>query len=154
MHLGDQSESQITLSQPDPFTLCHIMKDQTNTSLKLFTETAILQQIGTRRLAKLLNSFGDDCKTANFLLPIPPDEDHSTINHQSSVALLAEEDQLSTNLDYFLSLAAALASSALPDRLRAALFTLESAASPDNRDRLDSAIQRRIPASAWQVVAL
>ena len=50
------------------------------------------------------------------------------------------------NMEEFLRLVGLQAQSpALPDRLRAALFTLESAASPDNRERLDSAIQRRIP---------
>src|SRR5207245_11327960 len=45
----------------------------------------------------------------------------------------------------FTALAAVLASSALPNRLRSALFTLETAAASESRERLDSAIQRRIP---------
>ncbi len=54
------------------------MKDQTNISLKLFTEPAILQQIGTRRLAKLLDAFRDDLKAADTSLRLPPDPDPST----------------------------------------------------------------------------
>jgi hypothetical protein len=96
--------------------------DNSNGSLHYFIQPAILQQIGTRRLAKLLNAFGDDCKTANI---VPPSD--------------------SENEDYFPSLADGLASPALPGRLRAALLSLETAAAPENRDRLDSTIQRRIP---------
>ena len=92
-------------------------------NLESFTQPEILQQIGSRRLAKLFDAFGDDLKAASILLPSPETENGS----------------------YFDSLAPELESSALPDRLRAALFTLEAAASPENRERLDSAIQRRIP---------
>ena len=66
--------------------------------------TQILQQIGSRRLAKLFDAFGDDLKAASILLPSPETENGS----------------------YFDSLAPELESSALPDRLRAALFTLEA----------------------------
>ena len=51
----------------------------------------------------------------------------------------------SEDASYFDSLAPILGSAALPDRLRAALFTLETAAASESRERLDSAIQRRIP---------
>src|SRR6266404_7932282 len=91
--------------------------------LAYFIQPAILRQIGSRRLAKLFDGYGDDLKAASILLPIAESENGS----------------------YFDSLAPILGSVALPDRLRAALFTLEAAASPDNRHRLDSAIQRRIP---------
>ena len=94
-----------------------------NGSLHYFIQPAILRQIGACRLAKLLDGFRDDLKAANIFLPSSEAENGS----------------------YFDSLAPILGSAALPDRLRAALFTLEAAASPDNRDRLDSAIQRRIP---------
>src|SRR5881392_249553 len=93
--------------------------DNSNGALHQFTQPAILEQIGCRRLAKLLNAFGDDCKTANI---VPPSE--------------------SENGEYFPYLAAALGAPALPGRLRAALLTLETAAAPENRERLDSAIQR------------
>src|SRR5437667_3597522 len=91
-------------------------------SLHLFTQPAILQQIGTRRLSKFFGYFRDEAETAK--IPPPPD---------------------SENESYFNSLATVLASSALPGGLRAALLTLEVAASSENRQHLDSAIQRRIP---------
>src|SRR6266404_5156193 len=91
--------------------------------LEYFSQPEILRQIGSRRLAKLLDGFGDDLKAGSILLP----------NSESE------------NGSYFDSLAPVLRSSTLPDRLRAALFTLEAATSPENQDRLDSAIQRRIP---------
>ena len=97
---------------------CNTMKN-----LESFTQPEILQQIGSRRLAKLFDCFRDDLKTGNILLP----------NSESE------------NGSYFDSLAPILGSSTLPDRLRAALFTLEAAARSENQDRLDSAIQRRIP---------
>src|SRR5439155_841731 len=46
---------------------------------------------------------------------------------------------------YFSSLATILACSSLPDRVHTALCTLEVATSPENRPRLEDAIQRRIP---------
>src|SRR6266478_8561717 len=91
--------------------------------LAYFIQPAILRQIGSRRLAKLFDGYGDDLKAASILLPTAESENGS----------------------YFDSLAPILGSSALPDRLRGALFTIEAAASPENQDRLDSAIQRRIP---------
>src|SRR5438552_1535978 len=101
------------------------MKPQPNTSLlPFFTQPAILQQIGPRRLSKLFDGFRDDLKAANVLLPTSE----------------------SGNGSYFDSLAAILASSPnLPERLRNALFTLEAAVSPENQHLLDSTIQRRIP---------
>src|SRR5258707_6894350 len=92
-------------------------------NLESFTQPEILSQIGSRRLAKLVDAFRDDLKTASIVLPSSETENGS----------------------YFDSLAPMLGSSALPDRLRAALLSLEAAASPDNREHLDSAIQRRIP---------
>src|SRR5437667_2043152 len=91
--------------------------------LEYFSQPEILLQIGSRRLAKLFDGFRDDLKAANILLPSSESENGS----------------------YFDSLAPILGSAALPNRLRAALFTLETAVSPDNRDRLEDAIQRRIP---------
>src|SRR6266446_7042837 len=93
------------------------------TFLHYFSQPAILQQIGVRRLGKFLDGFSDDVQAANILLPDPESE----------------------NGDYFNLLAAAIGASVLPARLRAALLTLETAASPENQDRLDSTIQRRIP---------
>jgi len=92
-------------------------------NLESFTQPEILRQIGSRRLAKLFDGFRDDLKTASILLPTAESENGS----------------------YFDSLARILDSSALPDALRGALFTIEAAAASKNQDRLDSAIQRRIP---------
>src|SRR5207245_3222791 len=96
---------------------------QPSTPLHYFSQPAILQQIGVRRLAKLLDGFSDDLRAANVLLP----------------------DAESENGDYFNLLAAVFRAAVLPARLHTALFTLETAASPENQDRLDSTIQRRIP---------
>src|SRR5207249_634431 len=96
---------------------------QPTTSLCYFSQPAILQQIGARRLSKFLDEFSDDIQAANVLLPKAKSE----------------------NGDYFNSLAAALGAAVLPERLRAALFTLEAAARRENQRRLDSTIQRRIP---------
>src|SRR6058998_2048592 len=105
--------------------------------LTQFTQPAILRQIGHIRLAKFLDSFKDN------LAPAPPDL-LSTIKVQSG------SDEPSVD---FTSLAAALALTyRLPDRLPNALFTLEAAACPENRDRLQDAIHRRIPCVGvnWQ----
>src|SRR5436309_14948961 len=99
--------------------------------LKYFTQAAILQQIGSVRLAKFFDGFSDDLRTAHVLLPSPPDPLHA----------IASENE-----NYFNSVAAILAAPALlPERLRAALLTLEEAASPENRHRLRDSIFRRIP---------
>src|SRR5437016_4973710 len=99
------------------------MKTQT-TNLKLFTQSAILREIGPVRLAKLLAQFSGDLQAFN--IPTPEyDLDH---------------DQ------YFDAIANILAKpEAVPERLRVTLFALEGAAAPENEQRLDSAIQRRIP---------
>src|SRR5437867_7175677 len=100
--------------------------------LSQFTQPAILRQIGHIRLAKFLDAFSDDLRAANLLLPTAPD------------SVCANPD--SVNGHYFDSVAAILATPALlPERLRAALLTLEEAASPANQDRLQDAIHRRIP---------
>ncbi len=93
------------------------------TFLHYFSQPAILQQIGVRRLTKFLDGFSDDIRAANVLLP----------------------DAESENGDYFNLLAAVLGGAVLPARLRAALLMLEAAASRENQDCLDSTIQRRIP---------
>src|SRR6266478_2246677 len=98
----------------------------TNSDLKYFTQPAILQVIGPRRLALLLSAFDADLKASNLVLPQPqPNSD---------------------NVRYFSELAAVLAlPQRLPERLRDALFTLEAAASPENERRVWAAIKRRIP---------
>src|SRR5438445_8147622 len=101
-------------------------------NLKYFTQPEILQQIGHIRVPKFLDGFGDELKAANITLPAAPDSTYSTPNPQDG--------------PYFDSVAAILArETLLPERLRAALVTLEAAASPENEHRLDSTIQRRIP---------
>src|SRR5580765_2705191 len=92
--------------------------------LNFFTQTAILRQIGHRRLARLLHPFDVDLKAAGLVLPKPdPDDD-----------------------DYFADLACALSiTGRLPGRLRQTLQTIELAASPENNHPLWSAIKRRIP---------
>src|SRR5260221_5304359 len=92
--------------------------------LNYFTQSPILRQIGHRRLAKLLNPFDEDLKSAKFVLPqLDPQND-----------------------DYFADLANALSmADRLPARLRQTLLTIELAASPEHGMPLWSAINRRIP---------
>ena len=96
---------------------------KTMKDLEYFIQPAILRQIGSPRLGKFFDGFHDDLKSASILLPRSETENGS----------------------YFDSLAPILGSSALPRRLRSTLLTLEAAAAPENQDRLDTAIQRRIP---------
>src|SRR5438093_10823172 len=99
--------------------------------LKYFTQAGILQQIGSVRLAKFFDGFTDGLRAANVVLPTPPDPLYA--------AALENEK-------YFNSMAAMLAAPApLSERLATALLTLEEAASPENRQRLQDAIFRRIP---------
>src|SRR5580765_6021334 len=92
--------------------------------LHFFTQSAILRQIGHRRLARLLLPFDEDLKAVGLVLPKPdPDDD-----------------------DYFADLACALSITArLPGRLRQTLQTIELAASPENEMPLWRTIQTRIP---------
>ena len=93
-------------------------------TLRFFSDPAILKGIGSIRLAMFLNGFSNELKAFNIPLPDPE----------------------SANGSYFDSLAVLLSSPAvLPERLSAALFTLEKAASPENHACLESIIQRRIP---------
>src|SRR3989442_404576 len=93
--------------------------------LSQFTQPAILRQVGHTRLAMFFEGFREELLAAP-LIPL------STIN-----------PELSTDLA---PVAAILATPALlPERLRAALLKLETAASPENRDRLNDALFRRLP---------
>src|SRR5437867_8257766 len=97
-----------------------------------FTQPAILRQIGHVRLAMFFEGFRGELLAA----PLAP--------------LVTINPELSTDLA---PVAAILAAPALlPERLRAALVTLEAAASPENRPRLQDAIHRRIPCVGvnWQ----
>src|SRR5207247_2275079 len=99
-------EQTFLMSSATPFS---IQPSAFSLSLKYFTQTPILCQIGHRRLAKLLNAFASDLKASNLLLPQPGPQ----------------------NGDYFPDLANALSlTECLPASLRKALFTLEQAASP------------------------
>jgi len=100
------------------------MNTAPNNTLTQFNKPAILKGIGSIRLAMFLNGFTNELKAFNIPLPDPE----------------------SANGSYFDSLAVLLSSPAvLPERLSAALFTLEKAASPENHACLESIIQRRIP---------
>src|SRR6267378_786844 len=103
------------------------MKPQTSLSiapLKLFIQPAILQQIGYARIAAFLDSFADELKAAN--LTVPPSEPATPPYFSEIAEFLAHAENL-------------------PQRLRNAMLTLESAAAPENDALLDAAIQRRIP---------
>ena len=114
--------------------------------LALFTRPEILQQIGHLRLPMFFRAFAEDLKAANILLPLPPDPDDLRIPDPAPD---------SPQGVYFASVAAILSSPALlPDRLRAILFTLEEAASPENDARLQDAFQRRLPCLAVSPCAL
>ena len=114
--------------------------------LALFTRPEILQQIGHLRLPMFFRAFAEDLKAANVLLPAPPDPDDLRIPDPAPD---------SPQGIYFASMAAILSSPALlPERLRAILFTLEEAASPENDARLQDACQRRIPCLAVSPCAL
>jgi len=100
--------------------------------LTQFTRPATLRAIGHIRVAKFLDGFSDDLRAANVLLPAPPDPAY------------ANPDP--ANGHYLDSIAAILAATALlPERVRTTLVTLEEAASPANQEKLQEAIQRRIP---------
>ena len=90
--------------------------------LTLFTDREILQQIGSGRISKLVESFRTEFDDAKIALPAPDDQ------------------------GYLDSIAGLLGvSSKLPERLSKTLQTVEAAASPENRAQLDEAIKRRIP---------
>jgi hypothetical protein len=105
--------------------------------LKYFTRPEILQQIGHIRLPMFLAGFAKDLKAANLVLSEPPDPNDPRIPDPAPD---------SPHAIYFASVADFLSNPAmLPERLRTTLFTLEAAASPENHDRLQEAIQRGIP---------
>ena len=100
------------------------IKPMRTSNLRYFTQTAILQQIGPRRLAKLLNPFDADLKAGNLVLP----------------HLNGENDH------YFSELAATLACTlSLPESLRDALLSIEATTSPENERLLYAALRRRAP---------
>src|SRR5262245_53065651 len=107
-----------------------------NRSDSLFTDPAILEQIGPRRLAKFLDAFTGDLASLNLAAPVP------------SIALRATEGPPVEPMtdDYFSKTAAFLSDThALPTRLVSAMRTLETAAAAENATSLDTLIQRHIP---------
>ena len=91
--------------------------------LKFFTLPTILKQIGHPRLTRFFRDFTDELQAANISLP----------GHDP------------TNDEYFVAVAALLASPAFPERLLHALALLEFLVAPENVDRLDAEIARRLP---------
>src|SRR3954469_4158583 len=95
-----------------------------STPIRLFTQPAVLEQLGHRRLARFFQDFERDLIDAGNPLPFPHPEDASS----------------------FTRLAAAFGrTDLLPEKLRAALPLIEAAAFSENATLLDSVIQRRIP---------
>src|SRR3981189_1085727 len=108
-----------------------------NPALPQFTHPAILQAIGHIRVPMFLAGFADDLKAANILLPTAPDSADFRVPNPAPD---------SPHGLYFAAVAALLPSPALlPERLRAAVFTRETAAAPQNQDWLEATVQRRIP---------
>src|SRR5258708_22653212 len=104
------------------------MKNKTNKNASApspaFSEAVARHDIDPRRLAKFLGPFSDSLKAAGISFP----------------------DHESANGSYFDSISAALASAErLPAPVRTALLTLETAATLENQNRLDEALNRRIP---------
>src|SRR5437870_795196 len=104
-------EQKFLMSTATPFSL---QPSAFSPSLKYFTQTPILRQIGHRCLARLLSPFHQDLKAGGLTFPEPdPDDDN-----------------------YFPDLANALSfTEPLPPRLREVLLTIENAASPENKSR-------------------
>src|SRR5712672_2733038 len=89
-----------------------------------FRDAVARHAIDPRRLAKFFGGFTDSLKSAGISFP----------------------DHESANGSYYDSISAALASpERLPAPVRVALFTLETAAELENPNRLDEALNRRIP---------
>ncbi len=118
------------------------MKTKSNGhTLTLFTQTTILREIGYTRLAKSLDLFKEELSPELL----------SLLTRLTSLSeVTTYRDTLnSTPSPEIVELAASFADfSVLPERLRAALFTLEAAASPENQTRLDAIVQRLIPSVA------
>ena len=69
--------------------------------MKYFMQTAILRQIGHRRLAKLLAGFDEDLKACKFVLPEPNPEDEDYFADLSNAPLnLAAESESSAHLSH------------------------------------------------------
>ena len=104
------------------------MNNQTNINTSepfpAFSEAVARHDIDPRRLAKFFGPFSESLSAVGISFP----------GHESA------------NGSYFDSISAALASpELLPAPVRAALSTLETAATLENQNRLDDALNRRIP---------
>src|ERR1043166_3503153 len=91
--------------------------------LELFTQSAILEQIGSTRINRFIAGFWKELNAVGITPPEPGAE----------------------NGHYFSSAAALFAGNHLPERVRSTLHTLEQAASPQNEDRLDIMIAEHLP---------
>src|SRR4051794_38612382 len=95
-----------------------------NHHLKYFTQPEILRQIGPIRIPMFLDGFKTELAGGPLVA-------FSNLNPEPS--------------SDFTSLAALFANLALlPERFRATLLTLEAAASPENNERLEETLQRRL----------
>src|SRR5258707_2065704 len=113
------------------------MNNETNIStsgciLEHFSQPAILQQTGFRRLALLLGKFSDDLQAAN-LVQMVPDSDNGNFS------ILADALALTASL---------------PERLLKALLTMDAAAAAPNQDWLEATIQRRFPCVSMTACAV
>src|SRR6266850_7673184 len=90
--------------------------------LTQFTQTDLLRSIGEYRIAKLLNHFTTDLLQANIQIP---NREQQNGQYLDSVAAIFRD------------------SSRLPHRMLQTLLTLENAATSENQDRLEEAIQRQ-----------
>jgi hypothetical protein len=91
--------------------------------MKLFSHPSILKQIGQPRLALFFSKFSDDLQAANIVLP----------------------EFCPSNDEYYVALAALLASPGFPARAKETISRIELLAAPQNADQLNAAIQRYIP---------
>src|SRR6266704_3388962 len=102
--------------------------------MKLFIQPVILREIGHIRIAKFLEPFREELGVAGIALPPMPDTTYNTL----------PEPEASR---YFEAITTVFGTTErLPGRLRKAVAILEAAAS--DAERLDAAVQRRMPCVA------
>jgi hypothetical protein len=91
--------------------------------LPSFTHATTLKQIGYARLTRFFNEFIGDLEKAGLSLP----------------------EYCASNDEYFVALAALLASPGFPERPRGALGRLEFLVAPANIGRFDAEMEQRLP---------
>src|SRR6266850_1800791 len=91
--------------------------------LEFFTHPTILKQIGYARLTKFFDEFIGDLERAGLSLP----------------------EYCASNDEYFVALAALVASARFPESPRQALARLEFLVAPANIGRFDAEMERRLP---------